>query len=67
MSIAASYRGIQGQRPVCVIRVIPSAGHSDDDEAFALARIQPFQFRYHATALVKVAVQVLNEAMPRRW
>ena len=65
MSIAAAYRGIQGQRPVCVNPIRPPPGHSDDDEAFALARIQPFQFRYHAAASVKVAVQVLNGAMPR--
>ena len=38
------------------------SGRSDDNEAFELARIQPFKLRCHAAVSAKVVVKVLNEA-----
>ena len=40
---------------------------SDDDEAFALARIQPFQLRCRGTASAGAAVLVTKEARPGSW
>ena len=40
---------------------------SDDDEAFALARILPFLCKCRDPAPARVAVQMLNEVRPGRW
>ena len=40
---------------------------SDDDEAFALVRIQPFQLRCRGTASAGAAVLVTKEARPGSW
>ena len=40
---------------------------SDDDEAFALARIQPFQLGCRGTAAARAAVLVVKEARPGSW
>ena len=45
----------------------PATRRHDDDEAFALAAIQPFQLGCRGTASVRGAFQVLNKARPRRW
>ena len=45
----------------------PATRRHDDDEAFALAAIQPFQLGCRGTASVKVAVLVMKEALPRSW
>ena len=40
---------------------------SDDDEAFALARIPPFQLGCRGTAAARAAVLVVKEARPGSW
>ena len=41
---------------------LPPPRQSDDDEAFALARIQPFQLGCHGTVVARAAILVVKEA-----
>jgi hypothetical protein len=41
---------------------LASSGRHDDDEAFALARIQPFQLGCRRAASVRAAILMTNEA-----
>ena len=45
----------------------PATSQSDDDEAFALAQIMPFQLGCRGTASVRVAFQALRKGMPGCW
>ena len=45
----------------------PATSQSDDDEAFALAQIMPFQLGCRGTASVRVAFQYLKKGMSGCW
>jgi hypothetical protein len=45
----------------------PATRPSDDDEAFALARILPFQLGCRGTALAGAAILMMKEARPWSW
>jgi hypothetical protein len=59
--------GITEAASSCAILELPATHHSDDDEAFALVGILPFQLGCHGTAVARAAVLVMKEARPGSW